>query len=93
MQKLSARKEKRKLILILTDGEPNNMPNTQAAIREAHRQGLELYGLGLRNDSIKRLLPGRSLVIHNLQELPQTIFKLLGQAMSLSIDGGINENA
>jgi len=82
MQKLSARKEKRKLILILTDGQPDNYTNAVAAISEAHRQGLELFGLGLKDDSIKRLLPGKSLVISDLNELPKTIFQLLGRVMS-----------
>jgi uncharacterized protein YegL len=93
MQKLSARREKRKIILILTDGEPNLLANAQVAIQEAHRQGFELYGLGLRNESIKRLLPGSSLVIENLRELPKTLFQLLGRAMSLETDGGHNGKA
>ena len=92
MQTLAARKEKRKLILILTDGQPNHLPNAQAAIEEAQRRGFELYGLGLQSHSIKSLLPGKSLVINNLQELPQSLFKLLGQAMSLNADGGPHEN-
>jgi hypothetical protein len=59
-----------------------------AAIKEAHQQGFELYGLGLRCDSIKGLLPGRSLVINHLNDLPKTLFRLLGRAMSLDPNGG-----
>jgi hypothetical protein len=88
MQRLSIRREKRKIILILTDGEPGSPENAMAAIKEAHRQGFELFGLGLRNESIKDLLPGRSLAISDLKELPKTIFQLFGRAMSLDHNGG-----
>jgi len=88
MQKLAVRREKRKIILILTDGEPNSPENTLAAIKEAGRQGYELYGLGLRTESIRTILPGRSLVIQNLSELPRIVFQLLGKAMTINTNGG-----
>ena len=88
MQNMSVLREKRKLILILTDGEPDSRDNALAAIKEAGRQGFEVYGLGLGNDSIKRLMPGRSQVIQNLAELPVTLFQLLGKAMSIKTEGG-----
>ena len=82
MQKMSVRREKRKIILILTDGEPDSRPNALAAIKEAGRQGFEVYGLGLKNESIRSLLPGRSLVIKQLADLPTAMFGLLGTAIT-----------
>ena len=88
MQRMSVLKEKRKLILILTDGQPSSQLNAEAAIKEAGKLGFEVYGLGLKCEAIKELLPGRSLVIKRLQELPKALFQLLGHAMSLDYHGG-----
>ncbi|UQZ88027.1 hypothetical protein C4J81_01855 [Deltaproteobacteria bacterium Smac51] len=81
MQQMAPLRQSRKIIFILTDGEPDFIPNTKAAIAEAHRIGFELYGLGMGCESIKELLPGRSTVIHNLSQLPQCLFHLMGQAI------------
>ena len=73
--------ESRKIIMILTDGEPDFVDNTKAAISEAQRLGYELYGLGIGDTSIKSLLPGNSIEITHLSELPQKQFDLMGRAM------------
>ena len=88
MQQMAGLREGRKIILILTDGAPNCRTNTLAAIGAAQRLGFEIYGLGLKNDFIKNILPGRSLVIDRLPQLPSALFKLLGQALSLNQTGG-----
>ena len=82
LQEMAPLKQKRKIILILTDGEPDYIDNTKTAIGEALRLGYEIYGLGLDSNDIKRLLPGRSAVIKQLADLPQAMFGLLGAAIT-----------
>ena len=81
LQEMAPLKETRKIIMIMTDGEPDFVDNTKAAISEAQRLGYELYGLGIGCTSIKSLLPGNSTEITHLSELPLKLFELLGQAM------------
>lgn len=82
LQEMAPLKQNRKIILILTDGDPDYIDNTKTAIAEAQRLGYEIYGLGLDSDSVKSLLPGRSVVINQLADLPQAMFGLLGAAIS-----------
>jgi len=82
LQEMASLKQSRKIIFILTDGEPDFIDNTKTAIAEAQRLGYEVYGLGLDSDSVKSLLPGRCAVITQLADLPQALFGLLGTAIS-----------
>ncbi|MDR1085572.1 MAG: VWA domain-containing protein [Deltaproteobacteria bacterium] len=77
--------ESRKVIFIVTDGVPDSDEEAMAAIREGRNLGLEIYGLGLGTDSVKNLLPGRSVIISNFLELPQKLFWLLGQVLTVTI--------
>jgi len=81
MQQMSSLTEQRKIIMILTDGEPDCLDNTKMAISSASRNNFELYGLGLGSQSIKELLPGHSVVINKLAELPHRLFQVLSQAI------------
>jgi nitric oxide reductase activation protein len=84
IQEMAPLKESRKIVIIVTDGMPNAIKNAQTAIAEAGRLGLELYGLGLGNDAVKALLPGRSVVLGKLTDLPRALFKLLGEALKFN---------
>ena len=81
LQEMSSLKETRKIIMILTDGEPDFVDNTKAAISEAMLQGFEVYGLGIGRTLIMSLLPGNSIEIRHLSDLPQKLFEVLEQAM------------
>jgi hypothetical protein len=87
LQELSKLRESRKIIIIVTDGEPNSADNAKAALKAAEHIGVESYGLGLGNDSVMSLLPGRSTVITNLADLPGKLFWLLEQAMKTQLRG------
>ncbi|MDD5597562.1 MAG: VWA domain-containing protein [Victivallaceae bacterium] len=73
--------ENRKIILIITDGKPDSVENTEKAIEHGKRLGFEFYGIGIENQNILGLLPGSSKVIHKLEELSPTMFSLLEAAM------------
>lgn len=81
MQQLMFTREQRKILFILTDGQPNDMTATRKALTVAHKIGLEVYGLGILDDSIRKLLPVFSRSISDLMELPVVFFDMLGKSI------------
>ena len=81
LQRLVPLRHDRKIVLIVTDGTPDNLINTREAIRTARLLGVEMFGLGIDAPAILGLLPGRSVTIQALEQLPAALFALLGQAI------------
>lgn len=73
--------EKRKLILILTDGEPDSVPSMLDATEQATRLGMEVYGIGIGATNIESLLPGKARSISSLGELAPAMFEMLQGAL------------
>ena len=72
----------RKIVLLITDGEPDDQNHTLAAIRLIKSFGLEVYGIGIKTLSIQTLLPGRgSKVINDIMELAPSMFEILQSAL------------
>ena len=44
MQQMCLLRENRKIILIITDGEPDSIPAAQEAFKQAQKKGFECYG-------------------------------------------------
>lgn len=74
-------KENRKIIFILTDGKPDCYKTTKDAIAKAEQLGFELYGIGIKDNSIEEILPKTSAVIMNLEELVPSVFAMLQKAL------------
>ena len=49
LQTMLPLKEQRKMILVITDGMPDNLLATNNAIGVAEKLGFEVYGLGIRS--------------------------------------------
>lgn len=81
MQQLHPMPEHRKMILIITDGHPDNSQLAQTAITEARKLGLEVYGIGIANASILSLLPDTSSVINSIAELAPSMLGVLQRAL------------
>ena len=81
LQSMVPLSEKRKLILILTDGEPDSMPSMLDATEQATRLGMEIYGIGIGATSIESLLSGKSRSISSLGELAPAMFEMLQGAL------------
>ncbi len=81
MQQLMFTREQRKILFILTDGQPNDVTATRKALTMAHEIGLEVYGLGILDDSIRKLLPVFSRSISDLMELPVVFFEMFGKSI------------
>lgn len=74
--------ENRKIILIITDGSPNNFESAEQAITMVKQCGIEIYGIGISDVSIAKLLPGKeSIIINSIPELAPTMFGLLQNAL------------
>ena len=73
--------EKRKLILVVTDGEPDSLDCATQAIEQGGRAGFEIYGIGITSPGINVLLPGRSVVVNSMSELASAMFTLLEGAI------------
>ena len=81
MQQMCLLRENRKIILIITDGEPDSIPAAQEAFKQAQKKGFECYGLGIMCSSIATLLPHTSRVIETLPQLAPALFELLEGAL------------
>ncbi len=81
LQRLVQRREERKIVIILTDGMPDNPVIAQEAIDAAKRIGVEVYGLGIASQHLATLLPETSVAIEGLSDLPSALFGLVGQAV------------
>lgn len=82
MKQLLFAREQRKMLLVLTDGQPHDMNATQKAVEIANKIGLEVYGLGMLDRSIGDFLPDTSRVICRLEELPAMLFELLHDVLT-----------
>jgi len=81
MQEAYPLSEKRKLILIITDGKPDSLENSKLAIELGNELGFEFYGIGIEDQHIRSLLPDSSCVIKKIDELAPAMFGLLQNAL------------
>ncbi|WP_411330840.1 cobaltochelatase CobT-related protein [Desulfovibrio desulfuricans] len=73
--------EQRKMILVITDGMPDNPFAANNAIGVAQKLGFEIYGLGIRDEHITHLLPYTSRVVNDLPDIVPAMFALLQVAL------------
>lgn len=71
----------RKIILILTDGEPDSRRKAEQAVKAGRAMGVEFYGLGMDGVALQFLPSSQCRNITDPDELPAAVFALLQQAM------------
>lgn len=82
LQQLHSMTEPRKIVVLISDGEPDDLKLTQTAIRAVKDLGMEIYGIGIHTISIQTLLPGKgSRVINDIAELAPSMFAILHDAL------------
>jgi len=81
MQEMLMIKENRKIILVVTDGEPDSITSATQALDQGRRAGFEIYGLGIVSQSVSELMPSKSKVVSSISELPGAMFSLLEAAV------------
>lgn len=75
--RLLAKTEKsRRIMLVMTDGEPDNPYTAKAAIDAVGRSGVEVMGLGMATDAGATLFD-RWVVLNDLSNLPHTLLTLV----------------
>ena len=77
LQQMQSLPENRKIVLILTDGDPDSFNVANEAIEDGKRIGTEIYGLGIMSEAVIKLLPDHSRTINDLSELAPAMFSLL----------------
>lgn len=77
LQRVVPLAESRKIILILTDGDPDSFNVALDAIEEGRHFGVEIYGLGIMSEAITKLLPDHSRTINDLPEMAPAMFGML----------------
>lgn len=82
LQQLHSMPEPRKIVVLISDGEPDDLKPTQTAIRAIKDLGMEVYGIGIHTISMQTLLPGKgSRVINDIAELAPSMFAILHDAL------------
>lgn len=80
---LLAQRHPRKIVLSITDGEPDDAVAVQAAVKALHSQGIECLSLGIFADLGKvTSMFGRARVVSRLEDLPQAIVDLLRPSLA-----------
>ncbi|MFX1766721.1 cobalamin biosynthesis protein CobT [Paraburkholderia sp. A1RI-2L] len=87
--RLAARKARRRLLFVLSDGYPATSDGDPAVLRsdlharvaEAVEQGIELVGIGIQDDAVEAFYP-HAVVVHKLHELPAVAFATLSRMLA-----------
>lgn len=79
---LLPRPESRKMILLLTDGLPNNIAQTKIAAERCTRDGIDIIALGIMTDEVKQIWDCHR-VITQLENLPRELFMALEQSLAV----------
>lgn len=81
MQNMILLPQPRKMILIVTDGQPDDPDSTLRAVVDAKKMGFELYGIGVASDAICFYLPKSSTTIWEMTKLPAVMFNLFQKTL------------
>lgn len=84
IERIAKRREKRKVLLVLSDGCPaahrdgNQAELLPQIIKGASSYGVECYGIGILDDSVRRFYPEYT-VLRNVDELPACLTKVISE--------------
>lgn len=68
--------EERKIVVVVTDGNPNNTSQAKAVVDLLSRSGFEIVGIGIELPSVQSFIKD-SIVIEDVNELPTKLFSQL----------------
>jgi cobalamin biosynthesis protein CobT len=77
---LLERPEKRKIIMVVTDGSPNSTTTAKEAIKRTEQDGIQVCAIGIDTQCVKHLFK-KSACIKNINELPDKMFIILDELM------------
>ena len=76
-------KEERKLLIIVTDGDPNNLSSTQKVVGLCERGGVEVIGIGVGTRAVADFASNH-VVISDVSDLQTTLFRLMESSLTVS---------
>ncbi|MCD9046915.1 vWA domain-containing protein [Luteimonas sp. MHLX1A] len=76
MRQLWKRREPRKILMVLTDGKPDNEPHTDAMIAAAEAVGIEVHAVGIGSFADLGLFKS-SCLVESIDELPAAVLGML----------------
>lgn len=77
---LLAQKQKRKLMIVLTDGDPDDWAATHDIVDRCRRSGFEPLGIGIQTRSVEKFFP-QSIVINDVKDLKRELFEVTQQLL------------
>lgn len=84
-ERLMRRSEKRKVMIVLSDGQPagsdKSGPHLSFVTRQLEKSGIECIGIGIMDGSVKKYYP-KWTVINNAQELPNQVMREIKAILS-----------
>ena len=85
---LLQRREPRKIMMILTDGCPDNNAETRAATRRTMMDGIEIAAIGIMDKNVQNFWDNHK-IIKSIQDLPVAMFGIMeGLLTRIKIRGG-----
>ena len=79
---LSKTREQRKMVLVVTDGEPDDMRSCQQVVQLCQRSGIEMIGIGVGTGAKVAGLFASSIQIESVNDLKHTLFQLMSDALT-----------
>ena len=75
LESISERPERHRVIVVLTDGMPNNSSTMRYLVRKAREAGVTVVGVGIGRgmDSVRELYPDKNVVVENIKDLPREL--------------------
>ncbi|MFC6674307.1 VWA domain-containing protein [Marinobacterium aestuariivivens] len=80
---LSKTREDRKVMIVVTDGQPNRVAPCQAVIDLCERSEIEMVGIGVETSAVSSLFQ-KNIVIDDAAELQRTLFRLMERSLTAS---------
>ncbi len=80
LPKLLKQREPRKILVVFTDGLPDNYTKARRAIADANALGVEIYAMSYQCQ-LARDLFDKCAVIEDIDELPQTFFEMTSKLL------------
>lgn len=74
---LKQRRRPRKLLVVLTDGEPDSMATAEATLDNVREDGIEVFSIGIKTDYVQHLFPDHWAVVNDINELPESLMSVL----------------
>lgn len=85
--RLMQTKQKRKVLLVLSDGSPAGRLHagdlttyTKEVIKNAEKSGIDVYGIGIQDDNVRKFY-SKSTVVNKLSDLAPTILSIVDRSI------------